>query len=123
MVQSAEWLRQVRYYLWQLPQGPPAEQLAAHEAMRQALISALRSGASPAAIGTPTFAAHAVASQPSADDVPIDADARGAAACGNKRGPGGSAAARASADDGRGDATAKRPRQSSRALRSSVRSS
>ena len=120
---TSEWLRQVRYYTWQLPEAPDAEQDAANEAMRQVLISALRSGASPVAIGTPAFAAPAAASHPSAEDVPIDADSPGAAARSNKRGPEDHATEPAVADGGRGDGTAKRPRQSSRALRSSVRSS
>lgn len=84
-VHSPELLRPIRWYLWQLPHGPHAEQLAAHEAMRQALISALHSGTCAAAIGTPAFASQAAASQHTAEGLTIDCDSPGAAPRGFKR--------------------------------------
>lgn len=69
-VHTSEWLREVRYYTWQLPEAPDAEQDTAHEAMPQVLISALRSAASAVSIGTPAFAAQAAAVHASAEDMP-----------------------------------------------------
>lgn len=80
-VQSSEWLREVRWFLWRLPVGSRRRQLEAMKDMEQALEAALVAGASLATIGTAAYevgtAAPALRVTESVADAPTAAPGKG----------------------------------------------